>query len=219
MRKASLVLLSVLFLVLAAATAFAGSINDIVLQGTGYGPVSFTGTGGGGFDVTFNVMNVAGQGYGTLLSSGFYSIVNNGAQIRYAGSCGSGCFMLSQGSGALFTYGSSPGGSDLLTGILMFKDLVQTPGGGGIFNDALTINLTVTGGSLAPAFHNNNGIIQLTIKFQTKQDLGTILNKQTLLAKINSGVIYAVPEPASLAILGASLLGLVGLGKKKKLFA
>jgi hypothetical protein len=219
MRKASLVSLGVLFLALFAAPAFAGTVNEIVLGGSSGAPVVFTGTGGGGFNVTFNVKNLIANGSGTLLSTGFYSIVNNGAYLRNAGSCGSGCFTLSQGSPLLFSYGSTPNGNDLLTGNLWFTDLVQTQGGTGVFNDSLMINFVVTGGSLAGAFGNSNGMIQLTIKFTTSQNLATILKNQQLMAKIVSGGVFPVPEPASLAILGASLLGLVGLGKKKKLFA
>ncbi len=219
MRKACLMLVGVVLLLLCVAPAFAGTINQIVLGGSSGSPVSFTGTGGGGFNVVFNIQNLVANGTGTLLSTGFYSIVNDGADIRNAGSCGPGCFMLSQGSSALFSYGSTPNMGDLLTGTLMFTSIVQTAGSGGIFNDSLMVNFTVTGGSLAGLFTNGHGIIQLTIKFKTTQDLATILNNQVLLAKVVSGAVFPVPEPASLAILGASLLGLVGLGKKKKLFA
>jgi hypothetical protein len=127
--------------------------------------------------------------------------------------------MLSQGSAVAFSYGSSQNTNDLLTGDLWFSSISQTSGGSGILNDQLVINFAVTGGSLAGAFSNGNGIVTLTIKFTTKQDLATLLKNQVLLAKVVSGAVFPVPEPASLALLGASLLGLAGVAKKKKLFA
>src|SRR5262249_26460367 len=147
----------------------------------------------------------------------FYSIVNNGAVVSFAGTCGTGCFLLSQTAPLSFSYGSLPGMSDLLTGNLTLVDITQTQNGSGVFNDQLVINFTVTGGDLADAFHNGNGQVQLTIKFTTKQDLATIMNNQVLMAKIVSGAVFPVPEPASLALLSASLLGLASLTKRKRM--
>ena len=116
-----------------------------------------------------------------------------------------------------FKYGTLAGGSDLLTGDLWLSDIVQT-GGSGVFNDQLVINFMATGGDLASSF-GNGGIVQLTIKFSTNQDLATILNNQTLLAKVISGAVFPVPEPGSLPLLGASLLGFAGLVGRKRLFS
>src|SRR5262249_1911417 len=133
---------------LCAGQAFAGSINEIVLGGSTGAPIKFTGTGGGQFDVTLNIQNLLAQGFGTLSSSGFYSIVNNGATVFSNGSCGTGCFMLGQSGPISFKYGSTAGSGDLLTGNLYLTNIVQTAQGGGIFNDQLVINLVVTGGDL-----------------------------------------------------------------------
>jgi hypothetical protein len=216
MKRTHLVLLAAVLLLVCAAPAFAG--NEIVLGSSSGNPIKFVGTGGGNFKVNFNIVNLVATGFGTLSSSGFYSIVNNGATVTSGGSCGSGCFMLNQTGPLLFKYGSLPGGSDLLTGNLVLTDLVQT-GGSGVFNDQLVINFTATGGDLQSAFGNGTGQLQLTIKFSTNQDLATILNNQTLLAKVISGAVFPVPEPGSLPLLGASLLGFAGLFGRKRLFS
>jgi len=229
MRRASLVSVVVALVLLCVASAYAGSVNEIVLGGSSGAPIKFTGTGTGGqgglgannFSVNFNIQNLLANGSGTLFSSGYYSIVNAGASIYgLSSSCGGGSctFMLGETSPMMFTYGSAPGGSDLLIGQLYLVDLTQT-GTNGVFNDQLVINFVATGGSLQSAFGGGNGEIQLTIKFTTSQSLSTILDNKTLMAKVVSGAVFPVPEPASLAILGASLLGLVAVGKKKKLFA
>jgi hypothetical protein len=52
MRRAWLVLLSVMILSMCAAPAFAGTVNEIVLASSSGSPISFTGTALGGFNVT-----------------------------------------------------------------------------------------------------------------------------------------------------------------------
>jgi hypothetical protein len=217
MRKPSLLLLAVMLLFVCSAPAFAGS--EIILGSSTGAPVKFTGTGGGNFSVNFNIMNLSAFGTGTLTSGpGFYSIVNGGASIFSNGGCGTGCFMLGQSGPLAFKYGSTAGAGDLLTGQLYLTDIVQTALGGGIFNDQLVINFIATGGSLQGAFGNNNGIVQLTIKFTTNQSLASIMSGQQLLAKVVSGAVFPVPEPSSLPLLGAGILGLAVLCRKR-LFA
>jgi hypothetical protein len=219
MKKLVLAVLAALVLLLCSAPAFAG--NEIVLGSSTGAPIKFVGTGHNGshdFSVTFNINNLLATGFGTLSSSGFYSITNSGSSLFSTGAgCGSGCFMLGQNGPLAFKYGSTPGASDLLTGQLYFTDIVQTAMGGGIFNDALVINFVVTGGDLAGAFATGNGTVTLQIKFVTNQDLATILNGQTLLAKVVTGAVFPAPEPASLVLMGAGLVGLASLGRKKLL--
>jgi hypothetical protein len=218
MKKLSLALLASIVVLFCCAPAFAG--NEISLGSSTGAPIKFIGTGNPGahnFNVTFNINNLLATGFGSLASTGFYSITNSGSNVFSNGSCGTGCFMLGESGPLAFKYGSGPGGSDLLTGNLYFTDIVQSAMGGGIFNDSLVINFVVTGGSLAGAFATSNGIVTLQIKFTTNQDLSTILNGQTLMAKVVGGAVFPIPEPASLALMGAGLVGIAGLGRKKLL--
>lgn len=217
MKKLSLVLAAAAIVLMCCAPAFAGSEIDLGSSGSG-APVKFVGTGGGNFNVTFTVQNLHATGFGTLDSTGFYSIANGGNSLYSMGSCGTGCFNLAQNGPLAFKYGSIAGGSDLLTGDLYFTSIVQSTTGGGIFNDTLLINFVATGGGLQSAFATGNGIVQLTIKFTTNKDLATLLTGQQLTAKITSGVVFPVPEPGSLSLLSGGLLGLAVLCKNR-LFA
>lgn len=222
MRKLALVLLASAALFACVLPAFAGQVNEIVLSGSGTSkPVSFHGTGSGHFNVVFNINNLGafGDPSGVFAGvAGYYSILNGGATVSSMspGACGtSGCvFVLTQSAPVAFTLGSSPGGNDLLTGSLELVDIVQT-GSAGVFNDALVINLTVTGGSLQGLFAGNNGSVQLTIKFSSGQNLVNIAKNQAFLAEVISGAVFPVPEPGSLTLLGAGLLGFAGLCRKK----
>ena len=224
MKKCWLLTLAGLIILMFCAPAFAG--NEIYLGSSTGAPVKFTGTGSAGmgglgadnFLVNFNIVNLSATGTGSLLSGpGFYSIVNAGASVYGSSSCGTGCFTLGQSAPLAFKYGSTAGASDLLTGNLLLVELVQT-GQSGVFNDKLVVNFTATGGALQSAFANNNGSVQLTIKFTTSQDLALIMNTQTLMAKVVSGAVFPVPEPGSLSLLSGGLIGLAFLCKKKKVF-
>jgi len=200
----SLALVAALLLVVCSLPAFAG--DEIDLESSSGASIKFAGKDAGSLNVTFNTQDLVTTGFGTSASSGFYSIVNSGATVARETSCRSGCYIVNQTGAPAFRYGSTAGAGDLLTKNLFLVDIAQTDMGGGVFNDSLVINFVATGGSLQRA---------LQIKFTTIQDLGTILSNHSVqMARVDSGPAFPVPEPASLAMMGAGLLGLAGICKK-----
>lgn len=230
MRKVLLTFFAVAILGMATCIASASSvdINDqITLGQSPAASLIFTSGGSGNF--TLNLSNLSGTavGNGTLASTGFYSILQNGASISgslsgpCSGSPSSCTFGINQSTNLVFNYGSTAGGSDLLSGDLQLVDLTQTPSTQtGVFNEALTINLTNLSGSLEPAFLSGNGVVQLTLAFATTTNLATLGAGHTLDARVHTGSVNPlnVPEPASLGLLGGGLLAL-GTLLRKKLFA
>jgi len=231
MRRPSQLIL-ILGLVLAFCTpAFCGGIGEILLGGSSGSPVKFTANGTGGFTVNFDILNLAATGTGNAFGNGAlfgtcsggsacYSIINNGAVVSMGAGCGTDCYMLNQSAPMLLKIGSTAGGSDFLLGQLTLVDIVQS-GQAGTFNDALKIDLKVTGGSLQPDFFNNNGVVQLTIKFKTNENLAMLLSEssgQNITAQVTHGAIIPVPESGTLTLLGFGLLGLAWVCRKKGIF-
>lgn len=230
MRNILLTLTAVAILGLATCIASASSVNindQITLAQSPANSLVFTSGGGGNFTLSLNNLASTAVGNGTLTSVGFYSILQNGATINGAlsgpcsGSPASCTFGITQSNDLIFKYGSTAGTGNLLTGDLQLVDLTQTPSTQtGIFDESLTINLTTLSGSLASAFSTGNGVVQLTLAFASNTSLATLASGHTLNARVHSGSVnpLAVPEPASLGLLGGGLLAL-GTLLRKKLFA
>jgi hypothetical protein len=229
MKRRLLGMLSLGILSLASTSAFAGDI--LLNQNNGYLTtagiaVNFTGTdGGSAFNVAFTSMAYGAAhtfGLGSTDKSGFYTVQQNGATVNYMGtSCGAQCYSLNQTGNLLFDYGSAKNSGNFLTGFLQLVNVTQT-GTVGNFNDMMTVNLVVNGGSLASKFPGNNAVVQLTLAFKSATSLTSLLTGQKLGAWINSGTVNptgTVPEPASVLMLGASLAGFVALLRRKNLSA
>lgn len=230
MRNILLTLTAVAILGLATCIASASSVNindQITLAQSPANSLVFTSGGSGNFTLSLSNLSGSAVGNGTLTSVGFYSILQNGATINgslsgpCSGSPSSCTFGITQSNDLLFKYGSTAGSGNLLTGDLQLVDLTQTPSTStGVFNEALTVNLTSLSGSLASAFSTGNGVVQLTLAFATTANLSTLSSGSVLKARVHSGSVnpLAVPEPASLGLLGGGLLAL-GTLLRKKLFA
>jgi hypothetical protein len=221
MKRALLVVWGITILALCTGISFAGTIdtNDqITLGPTPQTSFVFKGTATG-FSLNLAGVMGAAVGQGSLASSGHYSINQNGATINSAGGCGTGCFNLSQSAPLLFSYGSTATNGSLLTGNLELVSINQTASTkSGVFNEALVVDLTVTGGSLAGKFVGGNGVVQITLLFTSTQNLATLGIGKTLDAGIHSGSVNPLlPEPGSLALLGTGLVSLGGVIRMFKL--
>lgn len=212
MRKLLLLVCLLAALIALPAAAQTQITIDKPLPGN---PLIFTGDGSGNVTLTLtNCCTITGTALSTgdLVSQGFYTLDFTGSSPIQLTSVGGGIFTVTQGGPIAFSYGTLPGGSDLLTGDLQLVSIGQT-GSVGVFNQNLTANLTNLGGSLASAFGPPGGVFDITIRIASGVDLSTLEGSAT--ANISSGELTPTPEPASLALLGGGLLSVGGFMRRK----
>ena len=223
MRKI-LLALSVL-VAMTAAVSTATAQNQITLDGSS-NSMTFTGTGGGNWTLSLPSVGLkdTGVGGGTLLTPGctpstpcaFDITQPTGVTITGTETgTGSNVWNITQ-SGALdFSFGT---GGSLLTGTLQLVDLTQT-GATGSFNDDLTVNLAITGGSVASIL-GPSAILDITIDFAKTKGvagvLGNLTSGQTLKANISDGELTPTAEPVSMVLVGSGLLLLGGFVRRRR---
>jgi len=199
--------------------------NQITLDGSS-NSMTFTGTGGGNWTLSLPSVGLkdTGVGGGTLLTPGctpstpcaFDITQPTGVTITGTETgTGSNVWNITQ-SGALdFSFGT---GGSLLTGTLQLVDLTQT-GATGSFNDDLTVNLAITGGSLASIL-GPSAILDITIDFAKTKGvagvLGNLTSGQTLKANISDGELTPTAEPVSMVLVGSGLLLLGGFVRRRR---
>ena len=223
MRRLLVVLSVVVFLTSAVSTATAQ--NQITLDGSS-NDMTFTGTGGSNW--TLSLPSASGGlkdtawGGGTLLTPGCTPStpcafdITQPTGVTIIGTetgTGSNVWNITQ-SGALdISFGT---GGSLLTGTLQLVSLAET-GKTGTFNEDLTANIVVTGGSLASIL-GPEAVLSITVDFASKDKLrlGTLTSGQTVAAKISDGELTPTAEPVSMVLVGSGLLLLGGFVRRRR---
>jgi PEP-CTERM motif len=130
------------------------------------------------------------------------------------GGCGvAACFDVA-GTGTFNINGAAP---DSLTGTLDLVNMYQVGIGGGTNVNAFA-NLTVSSATgLLAGYLVPGGIVSTTLQFAGNPNLTALSGVSNTLDKTSSysGTMTPVPEPSSLLLLGAGLLGLAAYGRKK----
>jgi hypothetical protein len=209
--------------------------NNIDLGEEVSGTLAFVAEGGGNFTVGLcdtmngNKMCVGGdtlignaKGTGTFLGdNGFYTLTGSGLTTgTFTGCVGTTCSWTLSTPSPLnfkFTQGKFGGGTDYLNGTLQMVGLTEVPDGK-LFSETITLNLTVTGGTLASLFTDGHGNIIFDVQTVTTKSLSTSPNGRGIQGILMSGDMSEAPEPGTMALLGSGLL-LVGAFLRRKFTA
>lgn len=227
-----------LMLALLAATLVAFTVpgalaqSDIDLGGELSGTLAFVAQGGGNFTVGLcdslngNRKCVGGDtvigkatGDGQFNGdNGFYTLTGNALTTgTFTGCVGTTCsWTLSTASPLNFkmTAGKFGGGIDYLNGTLKLIGLTETPNGK-LFSETMTVDLTVTGGSLAGLFSDNHGQVIFNVQTQTTVSLANSPNGRGIQGVLLDGDMSQAPEPGTMALLGSGFLLVGGFLRRK----
>jgi hypothetical protein len=227
------------FLTVAVLTATVPSMvaqDNIVLYTSFANSLKFTGTGSGGFSMSFNNKGgTVGQarGFGPNIGGptscggspcfGTYKFIQkNGAggsitSTLITPGCNAVCnWSIAMAKDALlFDFG--PGGGhnhgQWLQGNVVFESFTQTASGG-LFHDTMVADLHNLTGLLA-AYFPNGALLDLTLKFTTGQDLSQLALGKSVSDGIGGGDVTQTPEPGTMALIGSGILLLGGYLRKR----
>jgi hypothetical protein len=216
--------------VLAAATAMYVGLSGIALAdeiglGGATGSISFTSVGNGtltfstsGFTVSAPLATFQSP-KGTVLSSGTATL---GAMSGTTGTDVGGIFTLSPSVSESFSYtATSPAGTDALTGTITWvgiKDGTSTPSFD--VNSFLTVaTVAATSSAAFKADFPVNGTSEIDFTLNANPTLAALALASagtTEALSFSSGEVVPTPLPATLPLLATGLVGLWGLGRKRK---
>jgi len=206
--------------------------NDIDLGGELSGTLAFVAQGGGNFTVGLcdtmngNKMCVGGDtvignatGTGTFLGdNGFYTLTGSGLTTgTFTGCVGTTCSWTLSTPSPLsfkFTQGKFGGGIDYLNGSLQMIALTEVPDGK-LFSETMTLELTVTGGTLATLFADGHGSIVFNVQTETTKSLSNSPAGRGIQGILMSGDMSEAPEPGTMALLGSGFLLVGGFLRRK----
>jgi len=233
MRRLMLTLLAATLAAFTVTSALAQS--DIDLNQATAGGLAFVAQGGGNFSLglcdNFNgarkcvggdtvVGGAAGDGVFAGYN-GFYILKGTALTTGSlnAGSCGAGLctWTLSTAApGYSFEFDSKKNGTgtDFLSGTLTMLSMTEVPAGK-VFNETITLELVVSGGTLAQLFADNHGQVVFNVQSQTTTSLSNSPNGRGIQGILENGDLSQAPEPGTMALLGSGFLLVGGFLRRK----